>query len=57
VGYAASPDLPPETLAAFAGDELRARVFHDKYALRDRDGTVLERTPQEMWQRIARELL
>ena len=56
VGYAASSDLPPETLAAFAGDELRARVFHDKYALRDRDGTVVERTPQEMWQRIAREL-
>ncbi|MDR7534728.1 MAG: adenosylcobalamin-dependent ribonucleoside-diphosphate reductase, partial [Armatimonadota bacterium] len=36
--------------------ELRARVFHDKYALRDREGRVLERTPQEMWRRIAREL-
>jgi ribonucleoside-diphosphate reductase alpha chain len=49
-------DLPAETLAAFGGDELRARVFHDKYALRDRDGTVLEHTPDQMWQRIAREL-
>ncbi len=56
VGYAASSDLSPETLAAFNGDELPARVFHDKYALRDRDGKVVERTPQQMWQRIAREL-
>ena len=49
-------DLPPETLAYFQGDELRARVFHDKYALRDQEGRVLERTPPEMWRRIAREL-
>jgi ribonucleoside-diphosphate reductase alpha chain len=46
----------PETLAFFNGDELRARVFHDKYALRDGDGQVLERTPVAMWQRIARGL-
>ncbi len=49
-------DLPPETLAAFNGDELRARIFHDKYALRDGDGRVVERTPDQMWRRIAREL-
>lgn len=53
---AVAPDLPAETLAAFSGDDLRARVFHDKYALRDRDGTVLEHTPDQMWNRIAREL-
>lgn len=53
---AAVTDLPAETLAAFGGDELRARVFHDKYALRDRDGNVVERTPEQMWRRIAREL-
>ncbi|OFX27650.1 MAG: ribonucleoside-diphosphate reductase, adenosylcobalamin-dependent [Armatimonadetes bacterium RBG_16_67_12] len=53
---AAAPDLPAETLAAFGGDELRARVFHDKYALRDRDGNIVERTPDQMWRRIAREL-
>ncbi len=53
---AATPDLTPETLAAFGGDELQARVFHDKYALRDQDGNVVERTPDEMWARIAREL-
>src|SRR3972149_12312168 len=51
-----TPDLLPETLAAFGGDELQARVFHDKYALRDPDGGVLERTPDQMWRRIAREL-
>jgi ribonucleoside-diphosphate reductase alpha chain len=53
---ATGADLAPETLAYFGGDELRARVFHDKYALRDADGRVLERTPPEMWRRIAREL-
>jgi ribonucleoside-diphosphate reductase alpha chain len=46
--------LPEETLAFFGGDELRARVFIDKYALRDAEGRVLERTPVEMWRRVAR---
>lgn len=49
-------DLPPETLAYFGGDELRARVFYDKYALRTPDGVVVEATPPQMWRRIAREL-
>ena len=48
--------MAPETLEFFNGDALRARVFHDKYALRDPDGRVLERTPVAMWQRIARGL-
>ncbi len=48
--------LPQETLEFFKGDELRARVFYDKYALRDLEGEVLERTPVAMWQRIARGL-
>ncbi|MCS6926217.1 MAG: adenosylcobalamin-dependent ribonucleoside-diphosphate reductase, partial [Candidatus Binatia bacterium] len=48
--------LPPATLAAFAGDELRARIFLDKYALRDETGTLLEQTPEQMWRRVAREL-
>lgn len=51
-----TPALPAETLSFFNGDELRARVFYDKYALRDADGRVLEPTPVEMWQRIARGL-
>jgi len=54
--HATATDLPPETLAYFQGDDLRARVFYDKYALRDPDGRVLEKTPREMWRRIAREL-
>ncbi|HUK79885.1 MAG TPA: adenosylcobalamin-dependent ribonucleoside-diphosphate reductase [Nitrososphaerales archaeon] len=48
--------LPPETLTAFGGDELRARVFYEKYALRDADGSQMEKVPQDMWHRVAREL-
>src|SRR5207247_3958725 len=48
--------LPPETLAAFGGDELRARVFYEKYALRDVSGRQIERTPSQMWHRVAAEL-
>ncbi len=49
-------EIPPETLEAFGGDELRARVFFEKYALRDLAGNVLERTPEAMWRRVAREI-
>ena len=48
--------LPAETLAAFGGDELRARVFYEKYALRDADGKQVEKRPEDMWSRVAREL-
>jgi ribonucleoside-diphosphate reductase alpha chain len=48
--------LPAETLAAFGGDELRARVFYEKYALRDVDGRQVEKIPSDMWRRVAREL-
>jgi ribonucleoside-diphosphate reductase alpha chain len=48
--------LPKETLVAFEGDELRARVFYEKYALRDPTGKQVENTPQEMWRRVAREI-
>ena len=48
--------LPAETLAAFGGDELRARVFYEKYALRDADGRQTEKLPEDMWRRVAREL-
>jgi len=40
----------------FNGDELAAKVFVDKYALRTRDGALLEKTPMDMHRRIAREL-
>ena len=48
--------LPAETMAAFGGDELRARVFYEKYALRDTDGMQVEKRPEDMWRRVAREL-
>ena len=48
--------LPAETLAAFGGDELRARVFYEKYALRDLSGKHTEKTPDQMWRRVAAEL-
>ncbi|MDA4128366.1 MAG: adenosylcobalamin-dependent ribonucleoside-diphosphate reductase [Thaumarchaeota archaeon] len=48
--------LPQETLAAFGGDELRARVFYEKYALRDASGKQIEKTPDQMWRRVATEL-
>src|SRR5262245_33506438 len=45
--------LSPETLRAFGNDAFRARIFHDKYALRDAMGTVLEHLPAQMWRRVA----
>jgi ribonucleoside-diphosphate reductase alpha chain len=48
--------IPAETEAFFRGDELRIRVFLEKYALKTREGELLERVPPEMWRRIAREI-
>lgn len=45
-----------ECLEYFDGDELAAKVFLDKYALRDNDGDLVEATPRDMHVRIAREL-
>src|SRR5437867_2124679 len=50
------PQMTKETSDFFAGDNLRSRVFLDKYALRDKSGKVVEKTPLEMWSRVAREL-
>jgi ribonucleoside-diphosphate reductase alpha chain len=41
-----------KALDFFGGDELRARIFWEKYALRDEKGNVLEETPEDMWRRI-----
>ena len=49
-------EIPEETINAFDGDELRARVFYEKYALRDLSGRIVERTPDQMWLRVAREI-
>jgi ribonucleoside-diphosphate reductase alpha chain len=39
----------------FGGDDLAARVFIDKYALRDGQQNLLEATPEHMHRRIAKE--
>jgi ribonucleoside-diphosphate reductase alpha chain len=39
----------------FNGDDLAAKVFVDKYALRNNEGDLLESTPDEMHYRIAKE--
>ncbi len=49
-----------EALAAsieyFNGDELAANVWMNKYALKDSDGNLYERTPDDMHRRIASEI-
>lgn len=44
-----------EVVAYFYGDELAAGVWIDKYALKNEAGALLERTPDEMHRRLARE--
>jgi ribonucleoside-diphosphate reductase alpha chain len=45
--------LPPETLAAFDNDPLRARIFYEKYALRNGENEPVEKLPEQMWKRLA----
>ena len=40
----------------FDGDELAARVWVSKYALKDSNGHIYERTPEDMHRRIALEI-
>ncbi|HRZ77293.1 MAG TPA: hypothetical protein P5248_07995, partial [Bacteroidales bacterium] len=42
--------------AYFKGDDLAAKVWVNKYALKDSQGILYERNPDEMHRRIAREL-
>ena len=44
------------TLKYFDGDELAARVWASKYALKDSFGNLYELTPDDMHRRIAREI-
>lgn len=48
-------DAFEQSVAYFDGDELAAKVFLDKYALKDNNGALLESTPKEMHQRLAKE--
>ncbi len=43
-------------LEYFKGDDLAARVWVNKYALKDSDGNVYERTPDDMHHRLAAEI-
>ena len=40
----------------FMGDELAARVWANKYALKDSFGNLFEKTPDDMHRRLAREI-
>jgi ribonucleoside-diphosphate reductase alpha chain len=44
------------SLKYFKGDELAARVWVNKYALKDSHGNVFELTPDDMHRRLAREI-
>ena len=44
-----------EALKYFDGDELAATTWAKKYALKDLDGRLLEKTPADMHHRMARE--
>ncbi len=37
-------------------DGIRKQVFEDRYALRDSEGKIIEKTPEEMWKRVAKGL-
>lgn len=49
-------DAYDASLAYFNGDELAARVWVSKYALKDSFGNIYEKTPDDMHHRIASEL-
>ena len=44
------------SLDYFKGDDLAARVWVNKYALKDSNGNIYEKTPGEMHKRIAKEI-
>ena len=46
-------DAYKASLDYFCGDELAAKVFVTKYALKDAAGNIYEKTPADMHQRLA----
>lgn len=46
-------NIPQDTREFFNNDTLRAKVFLDKYALRDSNGNIVETLPTQMWDRVA----
>lgn len=49
-------DAFKETLKYFNGDDLAARVWVNKYALKDSYGNIYEQTPDDMHLRLAKEI-
>ena len=45
-----------ESLRYFQGDELAARVWVNKYAVKDSFGNIYEKSPEDMHWRIANEV-
>ena len=45
-----------ESIQYFKGDELAARVWANKYALKDSFGNIYEKTPDDMHHRLSREI-
>ena len=43
----------PTTVDAFFGNEQRAKVFLDRYALKNETGDIVEVDPLQMWRRVA----
>lgn len=48
-------DVLKSSLEYFNGDQLAAEVFAKKYALKNKEGEYLEKNPDEMHQRLAKE--
>jgi ribonucleoside-diphosphate reductase alpha chain len=49
-------DAVEESIQYFKGDELAARVWANKYALKDSFGNLYEKSPDDMHRRLAREI-
>ena len=45
-----------DSVEYFDGDDLAAKVFVDKYALKNKNGEILENTPEKMFERITIEM-
>ena len=49
-------DAMKQSMEYFGGEDLPAKVFLDKYALRNREGKLVEATPDDMHDRISSEI-
>ena len=49
-------EIEQEAIRYFKGDDLAARVWINKYSLKDSQGNIYERSPDDMHRRMAREV-